>query len=347
MLTSKESALLDYLLMIFKNEDVMKKATIMEVPNTDYNIGKDINGKVFFMRKVEGMHVAVNPYKWINGLANAIGHGVAGLPSVVEFSEDNPLKVSNADEGNNYNSVEEAHVIFDIIEKFNGDTEGLQIESEKISYWVRFNVHVDGDEFLTNYIVFVANITEVEEDWEDDDLNDPFGYATFDDDLEKEVEELKEALEDDKIEKAFEDLTLGETKVLASFGGEGVSKIDVGGILKQMLESEDLHSLELSEHEQIALSVAGLVDEKQEAYGNSVDKSQRIIAILMEDYKNEDGTYTIPEALIPHLLYQIRIIDKQNRVFSNPEHDLMDESPYQDILGYSLLMLAKQQKEKQ
>lgn len=322
MLTSKESALLDYLLMIFKNEDVMKKATIIEVPNTDYNIGKDINGKVFFMRKVEGMHVAVNPYKWINGLVNTIGHGVAGLPSVVEFSEDNPLKVSNADEGNNYNSVEEAHAIFDIIEKFNGDTEGLQIESEKISYWVRFNVSVDGDEFLTNYIVFLADITEVEEDWEDDDL-------------EKEVEEL------------FEDLTLGETKVLASFGGEGASKIDVGGILKQMLESEDLHSLELSEHEQIALSVAGLVDEKQEAYGNSVDKSQRIIAILMEDYKNEDGTYTIPEALIPHLLYQIRIIDKQNRVFSNPEHDLMDESPYQDILGYSLLMLAKQQKEKQ
>lgn len=94
-------------------------------------------------------------------------------------------------------------------------------------------------------------------------------------------------------------------------------------------------------HKKIANDVASIVSDKQKAYGNSVDKVERVIEVLMEQYDNGDGTYTIPKELIPHLLYQVRILDKQNRIFTNPKGDLMDESPYTDILGYALLMLGK------
>lgn len=89
--------------------------------------------------------------------------------------------------------------------------------------------------------------------------------------------------------------------------------------------------------EQMGQKIGSLVDEKQKAYGNSVDSSFQVMKIYMARYKNADGTYTIPEELLQHIMLMVRIMDKQSRIFSNPKGDLMGESPYQDILGYGML----------
>jgi len=85
------------------------------------------------------------------------------------------------------------------------------------------------------------------------------------------------------------------------------------------------------------MKLGKIIDTKQAAYGDSVSKSSELMKIYLQDYKQEDGTYKINEKLLDHILLQVRIIDKQNRIFSNPEADLMDESPYTDISGYGLL----------
>lgn len=79
-----------------------------------------------------------------------------------------------------------------------------------------------------------------------------------------------------------------------------------------------------------------LVDEKQAAYGDSISKASKLMKVYLEDYKTHEG-YLIPEELLDHILLQVRIIDKQNRIFSNPKADKMDESPYSDLAGYGLL----------
>jgi hypothetical protein len=87
----------------------------------------------------------------------------------------------------------------------------------------------------------------------------------------------------------------------------------------------------------LGLEVGKLVDEKQKAYGDSVTKCYQIMKVLLQDYYNNDGTYTIPESLLPQMLLDVRKIDKMNRRFSNPDGDLMGENPFQDDVGYSLL----------
>lgn len=79
-----------------------------------------------------------------------------------------------------------------------------------------------------------------------------------------------------------------------------------------------------------------LVDKKQAAYGDSIKKTSQLMKVFMQDYEVNDN-YVIPKELLDHILLQVRIIDKQNRIFSNPKGDLMDESPYSDLSGYGLL----------
>lgn len=85
------------------------------------------------------------------------------------------------------------------------------------------------------------------------------------------------------------------------------------------------------------LEIGKLVDKKQAAYGDSVGKTSQLMKIFLQEYKNDDNTYTIPEELLDHILLQVRMIDKQNRLFSNPKGDLMQENPYADTVGYGLL----------
>lgn len=79
-----------------------------------------------------------------------------------------------------------------------------------------------------------------------------------------------------------------------------------------------------------------LVDDKQRAYGDSITKAGKLLHTFLEGYK-QGNNYVIPYELVDHLTMMVRIIDKQNRIFSNPKGDLMEESPYKDIAGYGLL----------
>lgn len=89
------------------------------------------------------------------------------------------------------------------------------------------------------------------------------------------------------------------------------------------------------------LEIAGeelgkLVDEKQKAYGDSITKIGKLLHIYLGHYRR-GKEYIIPYEMIEHIGMMVRIIDKQNRIFSNPSGDLMKESPYTDIAGYALL----------
>lgn len=94
-------------------------------------------------------------------------------------------------------------------------------------------------------------------------------------------------------------------------------------------------------YKELGEKLGALVDEKQEAYGDSFSKSLTILRVFLESYETTDDNgniyYNIPESVLKHLLIQVRIIDKQFRIFTNPDGDLMGESPYVDIAGYGLL----------
>jgi len=80
----------------------------------------------------------------------------------------------------------------------------------------------------------------------------------------------------------------------------------------------------------IAKDIGSLVEEKQEAYGDSFSKSEKIINILYpngvkpENYRD--------------LLTVTRIIDKLFRIATRK--NTFGESPYRDIAGYALLGIA-------
>jgi len=96
-------------------------------------------------------------------------------------------------------------------------------------------------------------------------------------------------------------------------------------------------------YEKIGQELGKLVDEKQKAYGNSVSVSIDVLEAFLKPYEaegfynGEQTVYILPKSLLRHLLLQVRIIDKQCRIFSNPAGDLMGESPYRDIAGYGLI----------
>jgi len=90
-------------------------------------------------------------------------------------------------------------------------------------------------------------------------------------------------------------------------------------------------------YKSIGASIGAVVERKQIAYGNSLGQCGDVLRVFLRPYYNEDGTYTIPDSLLDHLLVQVRIIDKQFRIFNNPGGDLMDENPYSDIAGYGIL----------
>jgi hypothetical protein len=89
--------------------------------------------------------------------------------------------------------------------------------------------------------------------------------------------------------------------------------------------------------EQKGLEIGKLVNKKQVAYGDSISKAYKLMQVYLENYDNGNDTYTIPKSLLKHILLQIRIIDKQNRIFNNPDGDLMEENSYADTVGYGLL----------
>jgi hypothetical protein len=62
-----------------------------------------------------------------------------------------------------------------------------------------------------------------------------------------------------------------------------------------------------------------------------------MIQVLMERYEHDEENYLMPKSLLKHILLQVRMMDKQNRIFNNPSGKNEKESPYRDLGGYSLI----------
>tara|TARA_Y100001970_G_scaffold290232_1_gene423142 strand:+ start:351 stop:629 length:279 start_codon:yes stop_codon:yes gene_type:complete len=79
--------------------------------------------------------------------------------------------------------------------------------------------------------------------------------------------------------------------------------------------------------QQVATSIGNLVTNKNQAYGNSFEKSEQILKVLY------------PEGIQPEqyqdLLTITRIIDKLFRIAT--DKDALGEDPWKDICGYALL----------
>lgn len=86
----------------------------------------------------------------------------------------------------------------------------------------------------------------------------------------------------------------------------------------------------MRDYVKIASEIGQLVNDKQEAYGDSFSKSEQIIKILFPDgVKSENYR---------DLLTVTRIIDKLFRIATRK--NAFGESPYRDIAGYALLGLV-------
>jgi hypothetical protein len=81
-------------------------------------------------------------------------------------------------------------------------------------------------------------------------------------------------------------------------------------------------------------SIGELLVEKQKAYGDSFSRAGEIMAIL---YPDGIKPYQVHDALTV-----VRIIDKMFRIANAPpDGDVMGESPWRDMAGYSLLALER------
>lgn len=79
---------------------------------------------------------------------------------------------------------------------------------------------------------------------------------------------------------------------------------------------------------ELGTTIGQVVADKNAAYGDSVRKVARVVAIL---YPNG---VTVNQ--IPAMLFTVRILDKLNRIANQP--DFGGEDPALDIAGYGLLM---------
>jgi hypothetical protein len=101
--------------------------------------------------------------------------------------------------------------------------------------------------------------------------------------------------------------------------------------------SKDDSVEEIGKFTKIGLEIGEFTDEKNKQYGSSVDATYKMIQVLMERYTYDEDNYLIPKSLLQHILLQVRMMDKQNRIFNNPSGEGDSESPYKDLAGYSLI----------
>ena len=89
----------------------------------------------------------------------------------------------------------------------------------------------------------------------------------------------------------------------------------------------------MSKYTKIGTELGELVDSKNEAYGNSFAKSEEFFKLL---YPNG-----IPVSSYGDILLIARIWDKLMRIAT--DRDALGENPYQDIAGYALLGINKEE----
>ena len=83
-------------------------------------------------------------------------------------------------------------------------------------------------------------------------------------------------------------------------------------------------------YEERCQKIGRILDQKAKSYGNSFTDSTKILELLFP--------YGIATARYGDLLAVLRIIEKLYRVVHSPKEE--EESPFLDIAGYALLMLA-------
>lgn len=86
----------------------------------------------------------------------------------------------------------------------------------------------------------------------------------------------------------------------------------------------------------VAIDMAELVIKKQAAYGDSFGKAGEVMALLYPE--------GIPLGQMDDALVVVRVIDKLFRIAN--QKDAFGESPWKDIMGYSLLAVVKDEMEK-
>jgi hypothetical protein len=86
----------------------------------------------------------------------------------------------------------------------------------------------------------------------------------------------------------------------------------------------------------VAQEIAGLVVQKNEAYGDSYAKSAEILRVLYPD--------GISPEQYEDVLGMARLIDKQFRIANHK--DAFAESPWRDICGYGLIASASAEAKK-
>ena len=94
-------------------------------------------------------------------------------------------------------------------------------------------------------------------------------------------------------------------------------------------------TLKNNNYKNIATDIGSLVQEKNEAYGDSFGQACRILEVLY------------PEGISPHqyrdALAITRVIDKLFRLAN--KKDAFGESPWRDICGYALLGIANDERD--
>lgn len=154
---------------------------------------------------------------------------------------------------------------------------------------------------------------------------------------------------DSEIDEAIEQRRLFEVKELNYESDGSLSKYclrvsllnsDAGAIGVALNEVDKFFGEKVKNdtYEEKGRELGALVDQKQLAYGNAVERVHEVMKAFLNPYLNDnEGTYTIPQELLIHLQLMVRTMDKFNRIVNNPKQDLMEENTYNDIMGYALL----------
>jgi hypothetical protein len=143
------------------------------------------------------------------------------------------------------------------------------------------------------------------------------------------------------------DMLHGQVEI--KFDDNGVNVVDIKSL--KPLEKEIWRVVEQPEEQslqgkftEIANEIGQFTDMKNKQYGSSVDATQKMIEVLMERYTYDEENYLMPKSLLKHILLQVRMMDKQNRIFNNPSGEGDSESPYRDLGGYSLIGIEMTEK---
>lgn len=87
----------------------------------------------------------------------------------------------------------------------------------------------------------------------------------------------------------------------------------------------------MGKYEYLGREIGALVEEKQQSYGDSFNRSGVVMSLLYPQ--------GISVAQMDDALCVVRIVDKLFRIANQPQ--AFGESPYRDIAGYGLLGAAR------